>query len=120
MVGPRAHQAHTVTSWSAVLRALWTRGTAGTLPGEASMQSNGNFTVTDAGGVVRWSSNTGGNPNAYFVVQDDGVFVILRSDGQPLWGSNGGRVTPPPVAPALDSVSITATSPERGAFAGEQ
>ena len=68
-------------------RQIWATETGGTTPGEAAMQPDGDFTVTDATGSARWSANTGRNPNAYFVVQDDGTFVILRADGQPLWGS---------------------------------
>ena len=67
---------------------LWASNTAGTAPGQALLQTDGNFVVYDASGVGRWSSGTAGNPNAYLAVQDDGNLVIYRSDGQPVWNRN--------------------------------
>ena len=67
---------------------LWASNTAGTAPGQALLQTDGNFVVSDAAGVQRWSSGTAGNPNAYLAVQDDGNLVIYRSDGQPVWTRN--------------------------------
>jgi hypothetical protein len=64
---------------------LWAANTAGSTPGQALLQTDGNFVVHDAAGVRRWSSDTPGNPNAYLAVQDDGNLVIYRSDGQPVW-----------------------------------
>jgi hypothetical protein len=67
---------------------LWTANTAGTAPGQALLQTDGNFVVVDAAGVVRWSSGTPGNLNAYLAVQDDGNLVIYGSGGQPIWSQN--------------------------------
>ena len=67
---------------------LWTANTAGTAPGQAVLQTDGNFVVYDSAGVNRWSSGTSGNLNAYLAVQDDGNLVIYGSDGQPIWARN--------------------------------
>jgi hypothetical protein len=67
---------------------LWASNTAGTAPGQAVLQTDGNLVVYDAAGVERWSSGSAGHPNAYLAVQDDGNLVIYRSDGQPVWSRN--------------------------------
>ena len=67
---------------------LWSTDTAGTTPGQALLQTDGNFVVVDDTGVVRWSSGTPGNLNAYLAVQDDGNVVIYGSEGQPVWNRN--------------------------------
>ena len=67
---------------------VWAANTADTTPGQALLQTDGDFVVYDAAGAKRWSSGTLGNPNAYLAVQDDGNLVIYRSDGQPVWNRN--------------------------------
>jgi hypothetical protein len=67
---------------------LWSSRTAGTSPGRAVMQTDGNLVVYDAGGVARWDSRTWGNPGSYLIVQSDGNVVIYRTTGQPIWATN--------------------------------
>jgi hypothetical protein len=75
--------------------ALWHTSTDGTSPGEAILQTDGNFVVYDGAGTARWSSGTGGHPNAYLVVQSDGNVVIFDSNDQPIW-NRLGTTTPTP------------------------
>jgi len=64
---------------------LWATRTGGTSPGQAILQTDGNFVVYDRGGAAVWSSGTPDNPNAYLMVQDDGNVVIYSANDQPLW-----------------------------------
>jgi len=68
--------------------AVWSSNTSGTSPGQAVMQTDGNFVVYDASSVQRWNSGTSGHPNAYLVLEDDGAIFIYSETGAPLWAVN--------------------------------
>jgi hypothetical protein len=70
---------------------LWSSGTAGTSPGRALLQLDGNLVVYDRDGSARWSSGTSGNRNARLVVQDDGNVAIVSWDGRTVWDRFRGR-----------------------------
>lgn len=66
---------------------IWGSDTAGTSPGEAKMQSDGNFVIYDSSGQPVWSTGTHGFDGAYLALLNDGSLVILGSDGAALWWS---------------------------------
>jgi hypothetical protein len=70
---------------------LWSSGTAGSRPGRAILQLDGNLVVYDRDGSARWSSGTSGNRNAQLVVQDDGNVAIVSWDGRTVWDRFRGR-----------------------------
>ena len=65
--------------------ALWATGTHGTAPGQALMQTDGNFVLYDATGTALWWTGTEGNAGARLSVQDDGNLVVARPDGRVIW-----------------------------------
>lgn len=70
---------------------LWSSGSAGSRPGRATLQLDGNLVVYDRDGSARWSSGTSGNRNAQLVVQDDGNVAIVSWDGRTVWDRFRGR-----------------------------
>lgn len=64
--------------------SLYAAGTAGTRPGTAGMQGDGNFVVYDANGVPRWATGTAGHPGAYFNVRNDGTTQVVYQ-GNVIW-----------------------------------
>lgn len=64
---------------------LWTTNTAGTGPGRAILQLDGNFVVYDPDGRPVWASGTVDNTNGFLLLQNDGNLVIFRSGGEPIW-----------------------------------
>jgi hypothetical protein len=65
--------------------ALWLTGTGGSSPGQAILQTDGNFVVYDGAGTPLWQSHTGGNPGGSMILQEDGNLVIYGSNGQAVW-----------------------------------
>lgn len=63
---------------------LWQSGTGGNTGARAEFR-NGNLVVVDAGGTVKWASNT--TAGAKVVVQDDGNTVVYPTSGGALWQS---------------------------------
>jgi len=74
--------------------ALWATGTGGTAPGQATVQSDGNFVIYDAAGSALWTAGTAGNPGAYLRIQDDGNVVIYGANAQPIWSRLTGSLLP--------------------------
>ena len=64
---------------------LWATDTGGTAPGQAIVQSDGNFVIYDAAGSALWTAGTAGNPGAYLRIQDDGNVVIYDANAQSIW-----------------------------------
>ena len=74
----------------------WTANTAGTGPGQAIMQPDGNFVVYDAQGTPLWFTETGGNAKARLVLQNDDNLVVYSSDGQAVWNRFSTAPAPSP------------------------
>ena len=74
--------------------ALWSTDTGGTAPGQAIVQSDGNFVIYDAAGSALWTAGTAGNPGAYLRIQDDGNVVIYDATAQPIWSHLTGSLLP--------------------------
>ena len=70
--------------------ATWSSNTSGTSPGEAILQTDGNFVVYDGLNQPRWASNTVGRGGTYFRVGDDGTFRVFNPQGQQVWTASGG------------------------------
>ena len=64
---------------------LWATDTGGAVPGQAIVQSDGNFVIYNTAGSARWTAGTGGHPGAYLRIQDDGNLVIYDATAQPIW-----------------------------------
>ena len=71
---------------------LWATNTAGTSPGQAILQTDGDFVVYDRNGTALWTSQTSGNSGAYLVVEDNGNLAIYGSDGKLVWDRIGSPV----------------------------
>ncbi|MEV7188241.1 RHS repeat-associated core domain-containing protein [Kitasatospora sp. NPDC093102] len=71
--------------------AVWSTATAGHPGARATMQTDGNFVVTDTNGTVLWSTNTAGNTGAVAKVQDDGNLVLYDTANKALWASKTYR-----------------------------
>ena len=74
--------------------ALWATDTGGTAPGQAIVQSDGNFVIYDAAGSALWTAGTAGNPGAYLRIQDDGNVVIYGANARPIWSRLTGSLLP--------------------------
>ena len=74
--------------------ALWATDTGGTAPGQAIVQSDGNFVIYDAAGSALWMAGTAGNPGAYLRIQDDGNVVIYGANARPIWSRLTGSLLP--------------------------
>lgn len=68
--------------------ALWASHTAGTSPGVALMQTDGNLVIYDGDSTPIWDTNTHQNPGAYLAVQNDGNVVIYSASGTALWSTH--------------------------------
>jgi len=55
----------------------------------ATMQSNGDFVLTDANGNFLGDSGTSSSSGAYFILQDDGFLAIYNPLGNPAGGTGG-------------------------------
>jgi hypothetical protein len=65
---------------------IWNTNTI-TSPGEAVMQTDGNFVIYWPNGTPYWATNTAGNEGSYLVVQNDGNVVIYNKNNSPLWST---------------------------------
>ncbi len=67
--------------------AVWSSGTAGTAPGFAAMQGDGNLVVYDAAIVPKFNTMTAGNPGAQLYFETSGRLHIIAPNGTKLWSS---------------------------------
>lgn len=58
------------------------------LVNKLSMQADGNLVAFNSAGKAFWSTRTGGNSGARLAVQDDGNIVLYAADGRALWATN--------------------------------
>lgn len=67
---------------------VWSSNTFGS-PGQAAMQTDGNFVINNSSFTPIWHTNTSGHPGAFLAVQSDGNVVIYTSGiNTALWASN--------------------------------
>lgn len=68
---------------------VWYTGAFGVSPGQAVMQSDGNFVNYNAAGAAYWNSQTNGRGTAPYslIVQDNGTLVIKDSTGASIWAT---------------------------------
>lgn len=69
-------------------RVMWRSGTAGTSAGRATLQTDGNFVVYDAGKTARWSSKTDKKTATALLVGEGGEVRLLGPEGT-LWKAEG-------------------------------
>lgn len=64
--------------------AVWWTGSSGT-PGQAILQTDGNFVIYNSANTPLWFTGTAGNVNTFLAVQSDGNVVLYSAAGTPLW-----------------------------------
>ncbi len=89
----------------------WSSGTATPIPGQAVLQTDGNFVIYNARNEAMWASGTSGNAGASVVVQIDGNLVLYSSTGTAVWlplADSSTTVPPVTVTPAA-TIALTGT-----------
>jgi hypothetical protein len=68
--------------------AMWSSGSAGTVPGSMTFNSGGTIYVSDAAGTTRYGSGSYPGAGSRLDMQNDGNLVVYRANGTSAWASN--------------------------------
>ena len=89
---------------------FWQSGTSGKGGLKATMQTDGDFVISDKGGTVIWKSQTHGR-GVRIVIMDDMSVCVLDKNARVVWSSDKGTLRAPP-APQAPNPSPAPPAPQ--------